>query len=96
MMATSNEPTIDPTKEYSPETMAAMEQAVAANNARKEAAKQEIRKAYKLKIDSLAATPEFILVLNQLEALYSDENRDDIYSFYVEAARLNLTRLTGK
>lgn len=94
-MANTSPAPIDPTKEYSEADLAAMQQVLAANQAKKDAALADQRQRYKVKVDAFVATPEYLAVKAALDALASDADRDDILSFYVDPARLNLARLAG-
>lgn len=85
--------TIDPTKEYSPEQMAAMRQVIAAEDARRAEETAAKRAAYAKKLAAVMGTDSAKAFRADLNAFVQQTPADDNLSFHVEALRMALGRI---
>lgn len=85
--------TIDPTKEYSPEQMAAMRQILAVEDARRAEELAAKRAAYAKRLAEVMGTDSAKAFRADLAAFVQAVEADDDKSFHVEALRMALGRI---
>lgn len=85
----------DPNKEYSPADYQMMQAAIAAQQARAEAARQQLRAEYLAALAPIVSSAAFAEIQTAFATLAANTQADDNLSFHVASARLALERLAS-